>query len=204
MVMKIGGACVLLAVLLLSATLVPLPAQAESTALRWTSVDKPGTTGNTVVNPSEVSEIAIGGENVLYAIDSENSKVYRSLNGGVSWGDITPYLVNVGAGLPASKIAVAPDKPAIVAVVTNGGTKVYLSTDGGIDWTYSGDISDGGALWWALSRQSPYPANTPQVANRTGRLPSARRSGGMAPLRSGLGASSRRLRDIMAEPEPDC
>jgi photosystem II stability/assembly factor-like uncharacterized protein len=136
--MKIKYACGLLAVLLLFATLVPLPAQAEPEALEWTSVDKPGKDGNLVVSPSEVSEIAIGRDNVLYAIDSsENSKVYRSLDAGVTWEDITSYLVDSGAGSPPkiSKIAVAPDKPGIVAVVTNDGTKVYLSTDGGMTWT---------------------------------------------------------------------
>jgi hypothetical protein len=125
----------LLAVLLLSAVFVPYPAQADTAALEWTSVDKPGTSGNIVVTPSEVSEIAIGNDSVLYAIDSENSEVYRSLNAGRSWEDITRWLVDAGAELPAGKIAVAPDKPDIVAAVTNDGSEVYLSTDGGATWT---------------------------------------------------------------------
>jgi photosystem II stability/assembly factor-like uncharacterized protein len=137
--MKINYACGLLAVLLLSAALAPSLAQAGPVALKWTSVDKPGMTDNIVVSPSEVSEIAIGSNGVLYAIDSENSAVYRSLDAGVSWEDITDHLVGAGADLPASKIAVAPDKPGIVAVVTDGvtdgATGVYLSTDGGITWT---------------------------------------------------------------------
>jgi len=138
--MKINYACGLLAVLLLSAWLMPFPAQAGPTALEWEALDKPGVTGNIVVSPSEVSDIAVGSSGVLYAIDSENSKVYRSLDAGVTWEDITSYLIDAGAVLPASKIAVAPDKPGIVAVVTNAGTKVYLSTDGGIDWTDTGSI----------------------------------------------------------------
>ena len=132
--MKIKHACGLLAVLLLSAALVPCTVQAE-TALEWIEVDKPGLEGNVVVSPSEVSEIAIGSNGVLYALDSENSKVYRSLDAGVSWEDITTHLVDAGAKLPASKIAVAPDKPGTVAVVTNNGTGVYASTDGGISWS---------------------------------------------------------------------
>jgi photosystem II stability/assembly factor-like uncharacterized protein len=136
--MKTKYACGLLAVLLLLVCLVPLPAQAETTALKWIEVDKPGTNGNVVVSPSEVSEIAIGSNGVLYAVDSENSKIYRSLDGGVSWEDITDKLAGEGAGLPAGKIAVAPDKPGIVAVVTNDGSGVYLSTDGGINWVDTG------------------------------------------------------------------
>jgi len=136
--MKTKYACGLLAVLLLLVCLVPFPAQAEVTALKWIEIDKPGTNGNVVVSPSEVSEIAIGSNGVLYAIDSENSKIYRSLDSGVSWEDITDKLAGEGAGLPASKIAVAPDKPGIVAVVTDGGSGVYLSTDGGINWVDTG------------------------------------------------------------------
>ena len=135
--MKKRYACGLLAVLLLATWLVPSSAQAGTKALEWTKVDKPGEDEdkNIVVSPSEVSEIAVGSDGVLYVTDSENSKVYRSLNAGVTWEDITDYLVDAGAGLPAGKVAVAPDKPGIMAVVTDGGTEVYLSTDGGIDWT---------------------------------------------------------------------
>ena len=73
---KIRHACGLLAVLLLCAVLVPFPVQAD-TALEWAVVDKPGDESNTVVTPSEVSEIAIGNSGVFYAIDSENSRIYR-------------------------------------------------------------------------------------------------------------------------------
>jgi photosystem II stability/assembly factor-like uncharacterized protein len=134
--MKTKCACGLLVLLLSSTVPAPFPVQAGSHALAWTAVDKPGEDGNIVVSPSEVSEIAVGSDGVIYAIDSsENSKVYRSLNSGVTWKDITDKLVNEGAELPAIKITVAPDKPGTVAVVTNNGTEVYLSTDGGTDWT---------------------------------------------------------------------
>jgi hypothetical protein len=131
----------LLALLLLSALLAPLHTQAASEALEWTAVGKPGDYSNLVVTPSEVSEIAIGRDSVFYVADSENAKFYRSLDGGVTWEDITSHLVNDGVEIGlASKIAVAPDKPGIVTVVNNDGTKVYLSTNGGIDWTDTGDI----------------------------------------------------------------
>lgn len=132
--MKIKLACTLL---LLCATLAPVPAQADS-ALKWEEIDKPGTNGNVVVSPSEVSEIAIGSSGVLYAVDSANSALYRSLDGGATWEDITDKVAGEGAGLPYSKITVAPDKPGIVAVVTDGGTAVYLSTNGGMEWTDTG------------------------------------------------------------------
>jgi hypothetical protein len=133
--MKISYACGLLTLLLLSAWLFLSPAQADSRVLEWVKIDKPGDNGNLVVTPSEVSEIAVGRNNVIYAIDTPNSRVYRSLDGGVTWKDITLYLDEAGAVLPASKIAVAADNSSIVAVVTNAGTKVYLSTDDGVEWT---------------------------------------------------------------------
>ena len=133
--MKIKHACGLLAVLLLFASLASYPARAEPAALEWAEVDKPGMKDNVVVTPSEVSEIAIGDDGVLYASDSENSRAYRSLDAGASWEDITRWLVDAGAELPTSKIAVAPDEPGIVAAVTSDGSKVYLSTDSGATWT---------------------------------------------------------------------
>jgi hypothetical protein len=135
--MKISYFCVLLAALLLLATLVPVAVRADS-PLKWEEVDKPGTSGNIVVSPSEVSQIAVGTSGVLYAIDSAIPGAYRSLDGGVNWEDITDKLAGAGAGLPASKLAVAPDTPGIVAVVTDGSTSVYLSTDGGINWIDTG------------------------------------------------------------------
>jgi hypothetical protein len=125
-------ACVLVA---LAFSLTSSPVQADSTPLEWTVINKPGDSGNLVVTPSEVSEIAVAGDNVIYAIDTPNAKLSRSLDGGVTWVDMTSYLADAGAGLPATRIAVAPDKSGIVAVVTNGGTKLYLSTDGGATWT---------------------------------------------------------------------
>ena len=76
--MKYAG--IFLAFWLLSAWLVPSPVQAGSNALEWREIEKPGEDGNLVVSPSEVSEIAVGRDDVIYAVDSENSKVYRSLN----------------------------------------------------------------------------------------------------------------------------
>ncbi|MBM3142627.1 MAG: hypothetical protein FJ005_06235 [Chloroflexi bacterium] len=139
--MKHGKLVLCLAGLLLLAMLVnvavsPL-AQAQSPAiLKWAEVDTPGTKGEVIVLGSEVSRIAVGRGDVLYAIDSENDKVYRSDNGGLTWTDITRGLP--AGELPASEIAVAPDRPQNVAVVTNGGKKVYLSDDSGASWSDTG------------------------------------------------------------------
>lgn len=133
-------------VLLVLGMLVPGSAQADtSDVLRWAVVDKPGPIGNIVVAPSEVSKIAVSAGNVIYALDYYNpllppppppipNRVYRSKNGGSTWENITGGLAGSGADPPFTNIAVAPDKPQVVALVTNGGLKVYLSTDGGDNW----------------------------------------------------------------------
>jgi len=132
--MKTKWPCALITLLLLSIVFVPEPLRADTAALEWDEVDTPGMADNIVVSPSEVSDIAVGRNSVLYAIDSENSQVYRSLDAGISWEDIATHLINAGAKLPANKIAVAPDNEGIVAAVTDDGSVVYVSLDGGMSW----------------------------------------------------------------------
>jgi hypothetical protein len=133
--------CVLifLSVILLALAMPPSVA-AQSAVLKWDTVDTPGTIGNIVVHPSELSDFAVGRGDILYAVDSANGKAYKSDNAGLTWTDITSSLTSAGAILtppptPVSNIiACAPDQPKNVAVVTNGGTKVYASTNFGADW----------------------------------------------------------------------
>lgn len=132
---KLRHACVWLILSLLCILLPSFPVQADNNTLEWAKVNKPGLSGNIVVSPSEVSEIAVGRRGTIYATDNESLKVYQSTNGGASWEDITARLVEAGATLPASKIAIAPDTTSTVAAVTNSGSDVYLSFDGGANWS---------------------------------------------------------------------
>ncbi len=111
------------------------PAKAQVPALKWTQVDAPGAKGCIIVQGSEVSRIAVGRGDIIYAIDSEYKRVYRSDNGGLTWNDITRGLYHAGAVLPASEIAVSPDRPQNIAIVTDSRTKVYLSDDSGASWS---------------------------------------------------------------------
>jgi hypothetical protein len=113
-------------------------AQAQSSAvLKWAEVDKPSINGEIIVAPSEVNRIAAS-HDVVYAVDTANSRLHRSYNGGLTFTDITSALSQSGAQLPAQEIAVAPDKPQYVAIVNNTRTKVYLSNDNGSTWTDTG------------------------------------------------------------------
>jgi hypothetical protein len=88
-----------------------------------------------IVPGSDVSHIAVAYDNTVYAIDSPHAKLYKSDHGGIGWTDISRSL---GAAAPWTELAIAPDDPKIVAVVTNAGAEVYLSTDGGANFTATG------------------------------------------------------------------
>ncbi len=109
-------------------------ASAAVPILEWTRVSGPGDEDLLVVTPSEVTGVAAGRNGVVYAIDGENGRMYRSLNYGLDWEDITRYLERAEIGLPATMVAVAPDNEGIVAVVADGGTSVWASLDGGCEW----------------------------------------------------------------------
>lgn len=108
--------------------------QAAVPILEWAEVDIPGDNDLTVVSPSEVTGIAAGDNGVIYAVDGENGELYRSTNYGLEWQEITKYLDQSDATLPATLIAVAPDNEGIVAALTDGGTKLFVSLDGGFEW----------------------------------------------------------------------
>lgn len=123
----------LIACLTLCMSFLPQPVAADR-ALEWEQVDIPGDNDLTVVSPSEVTDIAVGDNGVIYAVDGENGEVYRSLDYGVSWEEITEHLSDAGASLPATMVAVAPDNEGIVAALTDGGSALYVSLDGGWTW----------------------------------------------------------------------
>jgi hypothetical protein len=120
--------------------------------LRWSTVDTPSTIDNVIVSPSEINSIAIGIDSrTFFAVDIPNSKVYKSLNGGVTWNDLSGHVASSGAALPAWNIAIAPDNPNFVAIVTSDGgspREVFVSTDGGGTWqnTNSPAVDNIGAI----------------------------------------------------------
>ena len=88
-----------------------------------------------IVPGSDVNHIAVAYDNTVYAIDSPNAKIYKSDHGGIGWTDISKGL---GAAAPWGGLAIAPDNPKIVAVTTNAGAEVYVSTDGGAKFSGTG------------------------------------------------------------------
>jgi hypothetical protein len=125
-----------LAVCAMIATAMPLPAVAA--VMQWSTVITPDATNNLIVSPSEVSVIAVSPDGVtVYASDIPHQKVYKSVNAGYGWSDITNSLTSSGASLPVWNIKFAPDNPSIMAAVTSSGGQpraVYITMDGGAHW----------------------------------------------------------------------
>ncbi|MEW6143054.1 MAG: hypothetical protein AB1597_07905 [Chloroflexota bacterium] len=134
--MKLKILLYLLTVIILSIPSATRPVEAQTTtALRWEALEALGASGNIIVNPSEVSAIAAGSDGTFYAIDIPNSRLYRSWNSGKEWEEITQTLSGAGAAMPATLIATAPDMTGLICAVTDGGTRVYFSGNGGASWT---------------------------------------------------------------------
>ena len=99
--------------------------------------------GGLMLIGADVSRIAVGNDGLtIYALDSTSSRLYRSTTAGVDWRDISASL---GAGAPWIDLAVAPDDPRFIAVVTGGGSQVYISGDGGATFQDTGISSFLGA-----------------------------------------------------------
>jgi len=88
-----------------------------------------------IVPGGEVNHIAVTYNNVVYALDSINARLYKSEPGGINWKDISGTL---GAAPLWSGLAVAPDDHRIIAVVTDSGKEVYISTNGGNSFSSTG------------------------------------------------------------------
>lgn len=161
----------LVLVLSLCLAIAAEPASADPGTMRWTVVNTPNSTGNVIVSPSEINAIAIGCDSAtFYAIDISNGTIYKSKDSGISWVDLASQLTSAGALLPAWDVAVAPDNPNLVAVVTSnaGGSprEVFISADSSANWqnTNCAAVSDIGAI--DISRN--YGSYAIAVGTRTG------------------------------------
>jgi hypothetical protein len=92
---------------------------------------------------SDVSRIAVGSDGLtIYALDSTNSRLYRSDSAGAGWQDISSAVTGAA---PWTDLSVAPDDARFVAVVTNGGREIYISADSGANFSTTGVSSVLGA-----------------------------------------------------------
>jgi hypothetical protein len=160
-----------LALLLLSSGLLLFAleglALASPDKLKWSIVDTPSEEDNVVLSPSEINAFVIGSDDeTFYAIDIPgdppggkypNGKVYKSIDGGITWDDSPTAALNAaGANLPGWGIALAPGDHKLVAVVTANRTAVYISDDGGESWVDSNVPDLGSCLIADISISQEY------------------------------------------------
>jgi hypothetical protein len=119
-----------------------------------------------IVPGSDVSHIVAAYDNTVYALDSPHARLYKS-DGGIGWTDISRGL---SAAAPWTGLAIAPDDPKIVAIVTNAGAEVYLSTDGGANFAATGLAGKlgGGERIKCLAISSNYGRRDMSVGTSTG------------------------------------
>ena len=92
---------------------------------------------------SDVSRIAVGSDGLtIYALDSTNSRLYRSDSVGAGWQDISAAVTGAA---PWTDLSVAPDDARFLALVTNGGREIYISADSGANFSGTGVSSVLGA-----------------------------------------------------------
>jgi len=85
---------------------------------------------------SQVNRIAVGCDSkTIYALDSSNAQLYKSDHSGYGWNIMS---AGIAGAATWDELAVAPDDPDIIAVVTNARTEVYLSIDGGTNFHVTG------------------------------------------------------------------
>jgi len=166
-ILKVMGVVLTLA-MVLSLFPVTLSAQAPTptTPSAWVNVPIPGAIAGTFVVPSVPAAAATpidcdfvvmaNDGTTMYAVDNAGNNVLKSTNAGQTWIAVTP----AAAAFPIHALAVAPDNPAIVALVDH----TDIGAAAGLQW---GDVyvsTDGGAIWAAMPRVSGLAAYTAGTA----------------------------------------
>ena len=87
------GLWVGLALLILVASLSPFSGgrlvSASPDRLKWSVVDTPSGEGNVVVSPSEINAFVSSSDEIFYAIDIPQGKIYKSTDQGLTWNEVT-------------------------------------------------------------------------------------------------------------------
>jgi len=136
-----------LVIVLLSTLFVVAAPVSAANPLTWNTEVIPGTTGYVLLNPSDVTGIAIGEDgDVMYAVGGVGY-VYRSTDTGVSWSQIaTDAGTKIDYSINADMVAVAGDDSDVVVIADCFDGSLYdgyllVTTDGGAEWAFLGDLA---------------------------------------------------------------
>jgi len=135
-------------VLMVSLLVIAAPASAGD-PLQWNTETLPGATNQVVVAGLDIMDFAIAADGTtIYAVGAISSvlnKVYKSVNAGRSWIDITGLGgLSADTTFEAEFVAIAPDNSDVVAVAQNDSDNctVYLTVNGGATWSSLGIAED--------------------------------------------------------------
>jgi len=134
-------------VIVFSLAFALVPTKVEAAPCQWTPETLPGMAGRVVLQPCDVSALAVAndGATIWAASDNGNAGLYFSTNGGMMFNP-TPANPVTGSAFAANRVIthidIAPDNPSVVIVSDNFST-VWFTTNGGISWASLGKPSDG-------------------------------------------------------------
>lgn len=110
------------------------PTNADVFYVGYTSISKytfSGGTGQELGTPNgsgKCDELAVSETNPLIMFASKGSTLSKSIDGGISWSQITTSLGSV------NYICIHPQNPNHIAIASSGSEKIYISTNGGLSW----------------------------------------------------------------------
>ncbi|MDP2731246.1 MAG: hypothetical protein Q8O55_12325 [Dehalococcoidales bacterium] len=153
--------------MLLSFLMPTIPASAGT--LSWSGegdVEDLIDTIDYVLGPADVDivDMAVNGD-VIYAVtNTTDNATFKSTNGGATWTSLVSSTDYPGgsSGAPVL-VAVAPDNPDVVAIVTDE-PEVWLSDDGGSDWDDLNITSSGSFAVATINDIDISPGSTYYVA----------------------------------------
>jgi len=135
-------------VLMVSLLVIAAPASAAD-PLQWNSEVLPGATNQVVVEGLDIMDFAIAADGTtIYAvgaISTTYNKVYKSMNAGRTWIDITGLGgLTAETSFHAGFVAIAPDNSSVVAIAQDStdNCTVYLTNNGGASWSSLGTAKD--------------------------------------------------------------
>jgi hypothetical protein len=126
-------------VLVLAASLLLSAAPVSAGTLDWGTETIPSDTGYVLANGTDIVDLAVSEDGVMYAVTGTDNVCYKSTNGGVTWSRLSKEF---GSGT-TEFVSVSLDDSDVVAV--SMGTTIWLSTNGGSTWgdlgTIAGDVT---------------------------------------------------------------
>jgi photosystem II stability/assembly factor-like uncharacterized protein len=123
----------------LAASLLLSAAPVSAGTLDWGTETIPSDTGYVLANGTDIVDLAVSEDGVMYAVTGTDNVCYKSTNGGVTWSRLSKEF---GSGT-TEFVSVSLDDSDVVAV--SMAQTVWLSTNGGSTWgdlgTIAGDVN---------------------------------------------------------------